>query len=142
MTPLFVPQGTVVPPTDLHLGQAVHVNARAAWLPATVTSITHTRIGVAYGIPLLAGGPLSDAVVPWVVRPADGVCLRPVHELRVGADVVSSDGTTLTVAGVWQGRDRWWVIDYTNGERATVPSKAILRLADPTPTVTVNGVPL
>ncbi|MDG4795402.1 hypothetical protein [Micromonospora sp. WMMD1082] len=141
MTGLFAARSTVVP-AGLHLGQAVHVNARAAWLSATVASITHTRIGVAYGAPRQAGGPLADAVAPWVVRPADGVHLRPVHELRVGDDVVAFDGTTFTVAGAWPGRDRWWVIDYTNGERATVPSKAILRLADPTPTVTVNGVPL
>lgn len=129
-------------PADLHLGQAVHVNARAAWLPATVTSITHTRIGVAYRPEPQPRSPLADAVVPWVVRPADGVRLQAVHELAAGDDVVAFDGTTVTIAGVWQGRDRWWFISYTNGERATVPANAVLRLTDPTPTVTVNGIPL
>ncbi|ROO52760.1 hypothetical protein EDC02_7701 [Micromonospora sp. Llam0] len=142
MIPLFASQSAVTRPADLRLGQAVHVNARAAWLPAIVTSVTHTRVGVAYGAPLQAGGQLADAVAPWVVRPADGVRLHPVHEVRVGDDVVAFDGTTLTVAGAWQGRDRWWVIDYTTGGRAIVPPGAILRLADPTPQVTVNGVPL
>ncbi|PWU52439.1 hypothetical protein DLJ47_18865 [Micromonospora sp. S4605] len=142
MTELFAPRATVVPPTDLHLGQAVHVNARSTWLPATVISITHTRIGVAYGAQLQASSPLADAVAPWVVRPADGVRLQAVHELRVGDDVVAFDATTLTIAAVWQGRDRWWVVDYTNGERASLPANAILRLTDPTPTVSVNGIPL
>ena len=30
------------PRPDLFPGQAVHVNARAAWLPATVISVAHT----------------------------------------------------------------------------------------------------
>jgi hypothetical protein len=142
MTELFAAHATVVPLADLHLGQAVHVNARTAWLPATITSIAHTRIGVTYAARPRAGGPLADAVAPWVVRPADGVRLHAVHELRAGDDLVAFDGTTLTVAAVWQGRDRWWVIAYTNGERATVPPNAILRLTDPTPTASVNGIPL
>ncbi|QGN48002.1 hypothetical protein GKC29_14880 [Micromonospora sp. WMMC415] len=142
MTELFAPRAAVVPPADLHLGQAVHVNARTVWLLATVTSITHTRIGVAYGAQLHASSPLADAVAPWVVRPADGVRLQAVHELRAGDDVVAFDGTTLTIAAVWQGRDGWWVIDYITGERASVPPNAILRLTDPSPTVSVNGIPL
>lgn len=141
MADLFAARASLVSP-DLHLGQAVHVNARTTWLPATVTSITRTRVGVAYGAHLQASSPFTDEVVPWVVRPADGVRLQVVHEVRAGDDVVAFDGTILTVAAVWQGNGRWWVIDYTNGERATVPPNAILRLTDPTPTVTVNGVPL
>ena len=142
MTDLFAPRARVVPPADLHPGQAVHVNARTAWLPATITSITHTRIGVAYDTQLHPSGPLAGAVCPWVVRPADGVRLQAVHELRAGDDVVAFNGTPLTIATVWQSRDRWWVIDYTNGERAIMPPNAILRLTDQTPTVTVNGISL
>ncbi|MEU1969674.1 hypothetical protein ABZ541_23830 [Micromonospora sediminicola] len=142
MTELFAARATVIAPVDLHVGQAVHVNARAAWLPATVTSITHSRIGVAYAAPFQASSLLAGAVAPWLVRPADGVRLQTVHALRAGDDVVVCDGTALTVAALWQGRDRWWVIDYTNGHRATVPPAAILRLIDPTPPVSVNGIPL
>jgi hypothetical protein len=142
MPELFALPSNALPSADLHLGQAVHVNARAAWLPATVTSITHTRIGVAYLAHLQPSSALADAVAPWVVRPADGVRLQFVHELRVGDDVVAFDGTALTITGVWQARDGWWVISYTNGERATVPPNAILRLTDSTPAVSVNGIPL
>ncbi|MET7396310.1 hypothetical protein ABZS66_22795 [Dactylosporangium sp. NPDC005572] len=140
MTELFATSATAVP--HLHLGQAVHVNARTTWLLATVTLITRTRIGVAYAAQLRAGSALVDAVAPWVIRPADGVRLRAVHELRSGDDLLAFDGTTLTVAAVWQGRDHWWVIASANGQRAIVPPNAILRLADPTPTVCVNGIPL
>ncbi|MGI5213308.1 hypothetical protein [Plantactinospora sp. CA-290183] len=142
MNRLFAARVTAVPPADLHPGQAVHVNVRTVWLPATVTSITHSCIGVDYDTHFWASGPLASSVAPWVVRPADGLRLQPVHAVRVDDDVVAFDSTPLTVAGAWQGRDRWWVIDYTTGERATVPPNAILRLVDPTPTVTVNGITL
>lgn len=131
-----------LPPAVLHLGQAVHVNARAAWLPATVTSITPARVGVDYAAPPSPCGRLAEAVAPWVVRPADGVRLRAVRELRAGDDVVAFDGTTRTVAAVWPSRNCWWVISYTSGKRAVLPPAAILRLIDPTPPVTVNGIPL
>jgi hypothetical protein len=142
MPDLFAFPSNVLPPVDLHLGQAVHVNARAAWLPATVTSIGHTRIGVAYLAHLKPTSPLAPAVAPWVVRPADGIRLQAVHKLRVGDDVVAFDNIPHTIDYVWQGRNGWWVIDYTNGGHATAPPRAILRLTDPTPTVTVNGLPL
>jgi hypothetical protein len=140
MPELFAVASKLLPPAGLRVGQSVHVNARAAWLPATVTSVTRTRVGVAY-LPR-AASPLVPAVAPWVVRPADGVRLEAVHRLRVGDDVVAFDNTCLTIGCVWQSRGGWWVIDYTNGERATVPPEAVLRLSDPTPTVTVNGLPL
>jgi hypothetical protein len=133
------PTGTAGTP-DLHLGQAVHVNSRAAWLPATVTSIAHTRIGVTYRT--AQPRPLGDAVAPWVVRPANGVRLQPVHALRTGDEVVAFDGTIHTVASVWQGCDGWYVVGYTDGEHASVPPGAILRLSDPTPQVTVDGLPV
>jgi len=143
MTELFVPRQAAGPPAPApRLGQAVHVNARTAWLPATITSIMHSRVGVAYDTGPQVSSPLATVVAPWVVRPADGIRLQPAPLLRSGDDVVAFDGTMLTVAVVWQGRDRWWVIDYTNGERATVPPHTILRLTDPTPAVSVNGIPL
>lgn len=104
----------------LHVGQAVHVNAYAAWHPATVTWVAHTRIGIAFhGVELPAS--YADAVAPHVVRPADGIRLQQVSALGPGDQVVAFDDTRLTVANVWRGRDRWWVISYTNGEYATVP---------------------
>jgi hypothetical protein len=143
MTGLFAARTTTVPIATFQLGQAVHVNARTAWLSATVTSIAHTGIGVAYAAQLLAGGgPRARTVAPWVVRPAAGVRLRAVHLLRAGDDLLAFDGTARTVATVWRGLDRWWVIAYTNGERSAVPPQAILRLTDPTPPVSVNGIPL
>ncbi|GIF69353.1 hypothetical protein Ais01nite_73880 [Asanoa ishikariensis] len=141
MTDLFAAPATLPRPA-LHLGQAVHVNARTAWLPATVISIAHTRIGIAYAAELPVSIPLADAVVPWVVRPADGVRLRPVHALCSGDDLVAADGSTVTVATAWQGRDRWWVISFIDGQRAVVPPNTIVRLTDPTPQVSVNGIPL
>jgi hypothetical protein len=142
MPNLFAFPSNALPSVDLHVGQTVHVNVRAAWVPATVTSITRTRIGVAYLAYPQPASALATAVAPWVVRPADGVRLQAVRKLRVGDDVVAFDGTQLAVDYVWQGRNGWWAIDYTNGERAAVPPMAILRLSDPTPTVSVNGVPL
>ncbi|GAA0403848.1 hypothetical protein GCM10009541_53770 [Micromonospora gifhornensis] len=139
MTELFRSRVTVVAPADVHPGQAVHVNAGCVWVAATVTSVTHTRVGVDYDTHLSAAGWLAGSVSRWLVRPADGVRLRPVHALCAGDDVLAFDGTPLAVAGAWQGRDRWWVIDYRFGERARVPPAAVLRLVDPTPTVTVNG---
>jgi len=88
---------------ELRPGQAVHVNARAAWLPATVTSIAHTRIGVTYHI--RTTHPLSDAVAPWVVRPADGIRLCAVYAVRAGDEIVAFDGTVHTVTNTWRSRD-------------------------------------
>jgi len=75
---------------DLHIGQAVHVNARSAWLPATIVSIAHGRVGVAYhtDLPL----PLARSVAPWVIRPAAGTRLQPVDRLRHGDEVDGFDG--------------------------------------------------
>jgi hypothetical protein len=140
MSTLFATPGLPSRTTDLHLGQTVHVNTRAAWLPATITSIAHTSIGVTYHATLAS--PLGDAAAPWVVRPADGIRLQPVHALCAGDDVVAFDGTVHTVASVWQARDGWFVVGYINGEHATLPPGAILRLTDPTPHVTVNGLPI
>jgi hypothetical protein len=129
------------PRPDLFPGQAVHVNAHAAWLPATVISVAHTSVGIS--LFSTEAGVLTRAVAPWVVQPADGHRLEPVHNLRHGDDVVAADGTIHTVAAApWQGRDGWWVLTYTDGERVTLPAGAVLRLTDPTPAVTVNGAAL
>ena len=126
---------------ELRPGQAVHVNARAAWLPATVVSVAHTAVGVTLYPP--TGGPRIRTVAPWVVQPAEGFRLEPVHRLRIGDEVVVADGTISTVvAAPWQGRDGWWLITFEVGEPAIVPAGAVLRLVDPTPTVTVAGTPL
>ncbi|MCG5446225.1 hypothetical protein NIE79_004793 [Micromonospora sp. NIE79] len=140
MTDLFT--SPFLPAAVLHVGQAVHVNARAAWLPATVTSLAAARVGVDYHLAVAPGRRRTEVVAPWRVRPADGVCLRPVRELRAGDDVLAFDGTTRTVAAIWPRRDRWWVISHADGAHAVVPPTAVLRLTDPTPTVTVHGIAL
>jgi hypothetical protein len=128
-----------LPRPQLRLGQSVHVNAHAAWLPATVVSIAHTAIG----INLQTVTPVTRTVAPWVVQPAEGLRLEPVHRLRHGDQVVDAAGNSSTVAAPpWQGRDGWWVITYTNGVQAILPAGAILRLRDDTPAVTVNGAPV
>jgi hypothetical protein len=126
---------------DLFRGQAVHVNARAAWLPATVAFVDVRAIGIT--LASATAGTLTRTVAPWIVQPADGYRLQPVHRLCHGDEVVAADGTTQTVAGTpWQGRDGWWVLSYGNGARAALPASAVLRLTDPTPTVTVAGAAL
>jgi hypothetical protein len=136
-------RSALTPPADnFWPGQAVHVNVRAAWLAATVTSISRTRIGLDYRPGTPTYGPLAPAVAPWLVRPAAGVRLQAVHGLRFDDQVIAFDGTDCRVAAVWPARDRWWVIAYTHGECTAVPAGAVLRLADPTPTVTVGGIPI
>jgi hypothetical protein len=131
MNPL-VPAGPA-PYRRLHPGQAVHVNAHAGWIPATVTSIGHTRVGLAYppGTPAPFAGPVS----PWVVRPADGVGLRRVRDLRPGDRVLAFDGTVHEVVNpAWPCRDGWWVVGYTTGEHTAVPAHTILRVLQRTDT--------
>ncbi|GAA4731850.1 hypothetical protein [Phytohabitans rumicis] len=118
---------TVQSPT-LRLGQQVHVNARASWLPATITSIAPVRVGVHYHI----ATPLTPLVAPWLIRPAAGIRLQPVHLLAVSDQVVAYDGAIHVIcAPPWQGRDGWWVITLDNGETAVLPPRAVLRLTDP-----------
>ena len=124
----------------LHLGQAVHVNVRAAWLPATVRAIAAGRVAVIFetDLPTL----LSGEFAPWTVRPADGLQLRPVKQLRAGEKVVAYDGTPHPVGAAWPRRDGYWTIPFADGRVGTVPAGAILRVTDPTPRVTVNGCPV
>jgi len=125
------------PRPDLRPGQAVHVNAHAAWLPATIVSIAHTSVGISLAT---TAGTRTRTVAPWVVQPADGHRLAPVHQLRHGDEIVAADGTIHLLAGPpWQGRDGWWVLTYATGERVSLPPAAVLRLTDPTPVVTING---
>ena len=131
------PRTPAPPHSILTVGQAVHVNAHAAWLPATVVSIAHT--GVAITFPG-ASTTVIRTVAPWVIRPAQGHRLQPVHRLRHGDEVVAADGTTHTIAGTpWQGADGWWVLTYANGQRAALPPGAVLRLMDTDPEVSVSG---
>ena len=132
---------TVMPVDQLRIGQPVHVNSRTAWLPAVITSIARTEVGVE----LRTAGqpPLTGVVPPWVVRPADGVRLLPVHRVSCGDQAFNFDGTTQTVAlPAWEGRDVWWFVTFTDGRRATLPAGTVLRLVDDTPQVTVNGQPI
>ncbi len=128
-------------PEHLRVGQSVHVNSRAIWLPAVVTSVARTRVGVAHhddGPPTLTG-----VVPPWVVRPADNVRLQPVHLLSYGDEVITFDGVVCTVATrPWEGRAGWWFVTFADGRRAVLPAGAVLRLVDTTPQVTVNGQPI
>jgi hypothetical protein len=126
-----------LPRPCLTVGQAVHVNAHAAWLPATVVSIAHTAVAITLHTQTATR---TRTVAPWVIRPADGHRLEPVHRLRHGDEVVAADGTTHTIAAVaWQGADGWWVITYASGQRAALPAGAVLRLIDTDPEVTVDG---
>ena len=139
MDELFRSRSLPVAPHRLSLGLQVHVNLGAIWIEAEVTSITHTRIGVAYRRdPDLR---LSNRVAPSHVRPAEGVCLRPVQDLCHGEDLVAFDGTLLTIDTTWPVGHRWG-ISYLNGARTSVPARAVLRLREQTPQVTINGIPL
>jgi len=128
------------PRPALWVGQAVHVNAHAAWLPATVVSVDHAAVAISLRS---STGVLTRSVAAWVVQPADGYRLEPVHRLRHGDEIVAADGSIHTLAGPpWQSRDGWWLLTYTTGNRASLPAGAVLRLTDPTPAVTVNGAVL
>jgi hypothetical protein len=125
----------------LRLGQPVHVNVRATWLPAVVTSLAPGRVGVNYQTPQHLG--LGEVTTPWTVRPAAGYRLVPARQLATGDQVVAFDATTLTVAAPpWRGRSGTWQIEYSNGARAALPATAILRVVDPTPQVSVHGIAL
>lgn len=124
----------------LHIGQPVHVNHRASWLPATVTSLAPRQIGVAFH----STGParLADSVRPWNVRPADGALLRAARCLATGDEVIFGNSTRTVAAPPCKGRDGWLLIPFTEGLPALVLPGAVLRLVDRTPQVTVNGQPL
>jgi hypothetical protein len=124
----------------LHIGQPVHVNHRASWLPATVTRLAARAVGVSYDT--YSPAPLADTVLPWAVRPADGALLRPARRLGAGDEVIFGNSTRTVAAPPWKGRDGWLVVHFTEGEPALVLPGAVLRLVDHTPTVTVNGLPL
>ncbi|HEY7224656.1 MAG TPA: hypothetical protein VH561_13850 [Micromonosporaceae bacterium] len=112
-------------------GQRVHVNTHAAaWMPATVLTVAHARVGIA----LHTGQGLARrTVAPWLVAPADGLHLAAVREVREGDQVAGADGTRHTVATApWRGGDGWWVLAYTSGQQAVLPPGTVLRLADPT----------
>jgi hypothetical protein len=116
--------------SPLRPGQPVHVNAHAAWLPATVVSVAHTAIQIS--LRTATAGVMTRSVAPWVVQPADGRRLAPAGGLRPGDQVVAADSSVHTVAGIpWQSRDGWWVVTYTSGELATLPPTAVLRIVDP-----------
>jgi len=125
----------------LRPGQPVHVNVHATWLPAVVTWLAPGRIGVDYQTsqPL----PLGPVTSPWTVRPAAGYQLVQVRKLAAGDQIAAADGTMFTVAAPpWRGRSGAWLVEYTNGSRAVLAATAVLRVVDPTPQVSVNGMAL
>jgi hypothetical protein len=136
---------TLAPHQLLRIGQPVHVNHRASWLHATVTFLTPRQVGVAYptdgSTAAIAG--LADTVLPWAVRPADGAVLRPARCIAAGDEVIFGTSIRTVAAPPWKGRDGWLVVHFTDGgQPALVLPGAVLRLADRTPTVTVNGQPI
>jgi hypothetical protein len=132
---------TPMPHQLLRLGQPVHVNVRATWLPAVVTSLAPGRVGVNYQAPQQVG--LGTVATPWTVRPAAGYRLVEVRKLAAGDQIVAADGTIFAVAAPpWRGRSGAWLIEYTNGSRAVLAPTAVLRVVDPTPQVSVHGIAL
>jgi hypothetical protein len=126
---------------QLRLGEPVHVNVHATWLPAVVTSLAPGRVGVDYQTSQPIG--LGPVTTPWTVRPAAGYRLVQVRKLAAGDRIVAADGTVFTVAAPpWRGRSGVWLVEYTNGSRAVLAATAVLRVADPTPQVSVNGIAL
>jgi hypothetical protein len=124
----------------LRIGQMVHVNHRASWLEATITSVGSRTVGVCYQN---AVAPLAEAVRPWAVRPADGAQLRPARQVTVGDQIIFGRRIHTAAAPPVQGRDGWLVLHFTDGgQPALVMPGAVLRLVDDTPQVTVNGRPL
>jgi len=125
----------------LRIGQPVHVNHRASWLPATVTFVAARQVGVTYQTD--GRSPFADTVLPWAVRPADGAALRPARRVAAGDQVIFGASTRTVAAPPWKGRDGWLVVHFTDGgQPALVHPAAMLRLVDDTPPVTVNGQPL
>ena len=147
MTILHQPQ-PVAPPQHLqpHLllrpGQPVHVNHRASWLNATVTSVGSRTVGVRYQSTAVMV-PLADAVLPWAVRPADGAQLRAARQITAGDQIIFGTRIRTVAAPPVEGRDGWLAVTFTDGgQAAPVMPGAVLRLVDDTPQVTVNGQPL
>jgi hypothetical protein len=126
----------------LRPGQPVHVNHRASWLNATVTSVGSRTIGVCYQT-ATGTGPFADAVLPWAVRCADGAQLRPARQVTVGDQVIFGNHIRTIAAPAVEGRDGWLVLHFTDGRQpALVMPGAVLRLVDDTPQASVNGQPL
>jgi hypothetical protein len=146
MTSPHQPQSVQAPHLRPHLllriCQPVHVNHRASWLDATVTSVGSRTVGVTYPN-AAAAVPFADAVLPWAVRPADGAQLRPARQVTVGDQIIFGNHIRTAAAPPVDGRDGWLVLHFTDGAQpAMVMPGAVLRLIDDTPQVTVNGQPL
>ena len=133
----------------LTIGQDVHVNVGPTWVAADITSITHTRIGVNFRPRTTAPSGLTrrhrlaGIVAPWQVRAAHGVWLCPVHALRAGDYLVTFAGTLTGVTATWLHRNPdLRIIDLDDGERCVRRARAVLRVREDAPQVTMNGVPL
>jgi len=147
MTNLHQPQAVAPPPhLQPHLllrpGQPVHVNHRASWLNATVTSVGSRTVGVRYQSTAVAV-PLADAVRPWAVRPADGAQLRAARQITAGDQIIFGTRIRTVAAPPVVDRSGWLALSFTDGnQRALVMPGAVLRLVGDTPQVTINGQPL
>ncbi len=122
----------------LRIGQPVHVNHHASWLPATVTCVATRHVGVTYhhGVP----AQLADTVLPWAVRPADGAQLRPARRIATGDRVIFGSTVRTVAAPPYNGRGGWLVLQFTDSAQpALIHPGAVLRLIDDTPQVTVDG---
>lgn len=126
----------------LRPGQPVHVNHRASWLHATVTSVGSRTVAVRY--PRTAAAvPLAESVLPWAVRPADGAQLRAARQITTGDQIIFGTRIRTVAAPPVESRDGWLMLAFTDaGQPALVMPGAVLRLVDDTPQVTVNGQPL
>src|SRR5690349_20528112 len=141
MTRTSLPQPAVPAHLPPHLllrpGQSVHVNRRAGWLPATVTRTGSRTVGVRYTHPVVAV-PLADAVLPWAVRPADGVKLRAARQVAPGDRIIFGGRVRTVAAPPVDNRGGWLELSFTDrGQNAVVMPGAVLRLVDDTPPVTV-----
>lgn len=131
------PSSTGPSRSALAAGQLVHVNHRGTWLAATVRAVGGHYVAINYIT--RPGLPLSGAVGVWAVRPAAGVLLKRIDQIRSGDAIATYDGLPQTVTAAWPGRDRTFTIAFTGGEYTTVPAGTVLRVTDTTPRVTVNG---
>lgn len=143
MTSPYQPQLVAPPHLQPHLllrpGQPVHVNHRASWLNATVTSVGFRIVGVCYQN-TAAPAPLADAVRPWAVRPADGAQLRAARQVAAGDQIIFGTRIRTVAAPPVECCDGWLAVTFADrGQAALVMPGAILRLVDDTPQVTVNG---
>ncbi|GAA1387686.1 hypothetical protein [Catellatospora chokoriensis] len=119
--------------------QQVHLNVGSTWEPATVVQVlTGGKVVVSY---LIGVVPMTAAVSPWLIRPADGYDLRAVGTLASGTEVAFADAVHTVAAAPWMRRGQW-VVPFTNGQSSVVNPHTKVRVVDDRAAVTVDGIPL